>query len=632
MRFISKAYNLLEILFINMRISNLKIQNYRNFENFEIKLKPFTAIIGENNTGKSNLLNSLGLIFSQELSYFKSRNLELDDFNYNIIQEFKKNIANTSIPKENILFPEVKIDVELIDFDEDQEATIADWFVDEDLKKAQLTYLFSCKSTFNKLDWIENVRLRLNDEKQKEEETFEQFIERKSKYIDFPIQKYDFLIFGGNDQTKRADFHHLRMLKMEILDALRDSKKELTASKDYRLLYKILNNRGDACYSEIKKSLENLSELIRSNNELKLVKTEIKKYLDKISLNQSDIENIIELELSPLEHTELMKKISLRYGVNPITIERNGLGRNNLLYISLFLSHATKSNPDDETFFRIFGIEEPEAHLHPHLQINLAKNIQDIVDSNKVQIILTSHSSHLINKIKLENTSVIFREEGICKSHYLLDGFDLDIAENKKSVKYLQKYLDSTNSQMFFARKIILVEGISEQLLIPRFYEILKNKIIEKIGANIINVNGVAFKNFLNIIKNGYFIKAVVFTDNDAGTQTENRASNLQSNFESASIKIKISNQTTFEKDIIKANKSGTGKTKLIDALKLTRPLKGQKIETEIGKNDIDTNAFFEIIENYKSEFALNLLDVLDDPQGFIIPDYISEGLTFIDE
>ena len=93
-----------------------------------------------------------------------------------------------------------------------------------------------------------------------------------------------------------------------------------------------------------------------------------------------------------------------------------------------------------------------------------------------------------------------------------------------------------------------------------------------------------------------------------------------------------MSNETTFEKDIIESNKSGVGKTKLISALKLTRPNKGQEIETEIGNDDINTNNFFDAIKKYKSEFALNLLEILDNSEGFNIPEYISEGFNLIDD
>jgi AAA15 family ATPase/GTPase len=63
-----------------MIIETLAIENYRNFHGrFEIKLKPFNLIIGENNIGKTNLLNALALIFSPDITFFQRRSLEVDD-------------------------------------------------------------------------------------------------------------------------------------------------------------------------------------------------------------------------------------------------------------------------------------------------------------------------------------------------------------------------------------------------------------------------------------------------------------------------------------------------------------------------------------------------------------------------
>ena len=86
-----------------MFVSKLEIENYRNFKEFSIDLKPLTQIIGENNIGKSNLLDSLGLIFSQEVSFFKRRTLEISDFNYETITTFKKAILDDSIPANEIV-------------------------------------------------------------------------------------------------------------------------------------------------------------------------------------------------------------------------------------------------------------------------------------------------------------------------------------------------------------------------------------------------------------------------------------------------------------------------------------------------------------------------------------------------
>ena len=75
-----------------MYIQKLIIKNYRNFgiTPFVIELKPFTLILGENNIGKTNLLNAVALLFSQDIGVFQRRVLELDDFNYSTVAAFKK--------------------------------------------------------------------------------------------------------------------------------------------------------------------------------------------------------------------------------------------------------------------------------------------------------------------------------------------------------------------------------------------------------------------------------------------------------------------------------------------------------------------------------------------------------------
>ena len=94
-----------------MYVKKIKIKNYRNFGDppFEVELKPFTVIVGENNVGKTNLLNALGLIFSHEIMVFKKRILEIEDINCASVQAFKKAIADVSIAEEEVKFPTVTL-------------------------------------------------------------------------------------------------------------------------------------------------------------------------------------------------------------------------------------------------------------------------------------------------------------------------------------------------------------------------------------------------------------------------------------------------------------------------------------------------------------------------------------------
>ena len=92
-----------------MYIRQVSIKNYRNFGDppFVMDLKPFTLILGENNIGKTNLLNALRLIFGQEIWSVRRRLLEQDDIHYAMIQAFKNQVSNPQIPAAEVRFPEI---------------------------------------------------------------------------------------------------------------------------------------------------------------------------------------------------------------------------------------------------------------------------------------------------------------------------------------------------------------------------------------------------------------------------------------------------------------------------------------------------------------------------------------------
>ncbi|MES3017423.1 MAG: AAA family ATPase [Bacteroidota bacterium] len=620
-----------------MYICNLRIKNFRNFGEsaFDMPLKPFTLIIGENNIGKTNLLNALGLIFGQDITLSKKRILEIDDFNYNTIQNFKRQIIDSSVSLDKIEFPEVSIEATMCNFKPDQAAVVGDWFIDRELKFARLTYLYSIRSDWvKKGEWVAAQRKYLLDKINEATEEGKAYTEeQKFSIIDFPIEYYEYRLFGGNDFSNRCDPYYLKMLKMEFLDALRDAKKELVASGEYRLLYKILCKKDLAGYSSIKNILESLEKEIKTNPNLESIRSEVGTLLEKVSLYENGADHSIGFSFSSPETFEILKKIGLTYGANPISVDRNGLGRNNLLYISLVLSQITGGHVNGEyTSFRIIGIEEAEAHLHPLLQSHLAENIETTHVNEASQLLLTSHSTHITAKLSLENTVVLFKDTTSTNIgfHYLLNG--LDAKKEAQSIAYLQKYLDATKAGIFFSRRILLVEGISEQLLLPIFYKKHKpGMTFEKIGCSVINVNGVAFEHFLKVVRNGFFVKCVVLTDSDTGKKTENRADELKKTFTESMFLIEKTDNSTFEKDIISANKSGTGKDLLFEALILTKPVNGKALRVKTGSNDIDIEEFFSEIENYKSEFAFNLAaEIGKSPNSFTIPPYIERGLNFI--
>lgn len=594
-----------------------------------MELKPFVTVIGENNIGKSNLLDAISLVLSKDISAYRRRSLEVSDFNFDILKEFKESVASQNL--EEVSFPEVRIDLYFSELDTEQEAVLDQYWFNKEHTVARLSYRYAFKSS-KKKEILKQYKKILEEKAE---------VKDLGAYIDLPIAMYEYSIIGGfEDHT--VDAYDLAMLKMEYLDALRDAKRELNSNSDKKLLYRILNDRDQDQFADIKDKILELDQLIKKDDTvLQSLKKDIAGYLDRLSLVTETSSNKIDFQFSSIELSEILKKIGMQYGDEAISIEKNGLGRNNLLYIAVVLAHLYEKQ---NNYFRLIAIEEPEAHLCPIVQRHLAKNISSEDEKGKQQIIITTHSTHIASYLDLESTIVLFKNDNTIKNHYLLDGFDVQKTEDKKVIRYLQKWLNATNSTMFFSRKLILVEGIAEEILVPVFYLWKYGKTLEKVNCQVVNVNGVAFRNFLKVIQNGYFIKTAVLTDLDTGKKTQNRASELKEEFDSDDILISITTLSTFEKEIFDANKKKkANRNLLLGVLKSVRPKKCDENFYEQHQNQTSfvVDELFECVEDYKSEFAFELSDKLEEKmkskaknvaQTFEIPEYIRNAFEFINE
>jgi putative ATP-dependent endonuclease of OLD family len=151
-----------------------------------------------------------------------------------------------------------------------------------------------------------------------------------------------------------------------------------------------------------------------------------------------------------------------------IPVSNNGLGYNNLIYISLLLSKMQVDSDgkylgSNAKVFPILSIEEPEAHLHPSMQHQFLKFLRKNRSQNKVrQIFITTHSTHITSSISLDEMICLYKDKDKTCVGYPGKVF----GSNEKSKKYVQRFLDATKSDMLFSEKVILVEGIAEQLLL----------------------------------------------------------------------------------------------------------------------------------------------------------------------
>ncbi|MCF0038697.1 ATP-dependent nuclease [Dyadobacter fanqingshengii] len=187
---------------------------------------------------------------------------------------------------------------------------------------------------------------------------------------------------------------------------------------------------------------------------------------------------------SPLEipkSRNILEKISL--GI--VNGENLGLGTMNRLYMATELLHLKK----EWDGLKLCIIEELEAHLHPQAQMKIIDALR--TDAKDIQMILTSHSPNLASKVPLENIILCKDSDAYPLSHS-------NTALSPENYQYLERFLDVTKSNLFFAKGVIIVEGWSEEIIIPVLAK-LSNCDLTKMEVSLVNVGSTAFLHFAKI-------------------------------------------------------------------------------------------------------------------------------------
>jgi putative ATP-dependent endonuclease of OLD family len=223
-------------------------------------------------------------------------------------------------------------------------------------------------------------------------------------------------------------------------------------------------------------------------------------YLSALSLRGDSLRGKIDFVEGGTERVRLRQILErLELGLFDATTEsprgRYGLGSNNLLYIAcelLLLGREPEGLP-------LLMIEEPEAHLHPQRQLRLMEFLTSaaagkVRDENRpVQVILSTHSPNLASKIPLQNL-VLMQDNR---------AFPLGRGCTKleeSDYRFLERFLDVTKANLFFAHAVIIVEGDAEAILLPVLAKLLGTNLTEH-GISIVNVGGRALRRFSSIFQ-----------------------------------------------------------------------------------------------------------------------------------
>lgn len=294
---------------------------------------------------------------------------------------------------------------------------------------------------------------------------------------------------GVDDQGSQLDAGAREYLKTTYLRPLRDAQNELMPRKNSRLSQILSGHdvflKKDNAQHPLEEHYDTFKDAVRNffsdANAGGKLKEDVERYVDGLGASK------VNLAPEGGDLKEILEALKLQFEDKNL-----GLGSFNLLSMAAELVHLSKS---DWSGLRLGLIEEIEAHLHPPKQMQLVEFLQSEIEKKNVQVILTTHSPNIGSKIKLEN---LF----LCHNGKV---FPLGRGYTKLThtdYSFLERFLDATKANLFFSKGIIMVEGWSEELLIPALAKkVLGGDSLAKRGVSVINVGSTAFLRYSKIFQ-----------------------------------------------------------------------------------------------------------------------------------
>lgn len=523
-----------------MKITQLSVTTFRLLDDITINIEDdITLIVGKNNTGKTSLFEIINLFLGG------THKISFHDFSQNshclfedCYQKFKDELLDEEdeiekdrLEKEIIEdIPRIILGIK-VEYDKvkDSLLNISDFISDLDDSKTEASIIFKHEpnDTINLLKAFHN---RTNQD----QAIIEWLNENLTTY-------YVTHVFGGDNLIEDNILSRIsKVLCFETIQASRkldDTKTDnnRTLAVGFSEYYKTLNSDNNDDVESLKNTLADASKDLNDKYE-KVLKTVLAK-LSSFGVDK-DI-NIPEIILKSKFEPENILKNNIKYFYKNGGIELpenyNGLGYSNLIYLVLkivsFIENFKKNKANNTVEVLTILIEEPEAHLHPQMQQVFIEQIRETIakslkeDKIKVQIIISTHSSHMIAEAGLNVNRSFERIRYFSKNtKTTVEVKDFNEFKHKETDKdtfrFLKQYLNLNKCDLFFADKVIMVEGVTEKLLMPLFIK-KAAKELENEYVSIIEVGGAythKFKEFFKFLNT----KVLIVTDIDSVDETAN--------------------------------------------------------------------------------------------------------------
>ena len=469
-----------------MEIKKICIQHYRLLNDFSLELKnDLSLIVGKNNCGKTSVLSVLEKIFNKN----SNRNLVWEDINLYHRREIFENIKRVSDIPDSELSSILGINLQIwIQYSElDSYQNIQGFMMDLNPENNFIILEFSYIIPIQKLREISSLTCDFADDFSK----FESFMKKNlNKFFEIQIYSRGYNPITQEMTEEKSDLHEMKdvhkIIKVRGISASREvSNKENnhSLSKTSNRFYKLNNGEeinskaNNLLQSAILKADETLTRAYSGDDSDEGIFTSVFERVKRFGGNDSEAELAIHSSLSEKDILSNNTTLYYKHDDSLLPETYNGLGYLNLYGIIFEIETLMADIKNEPADINLIYIEEPESHTHPQIQYIFIKNIKDLLkehndelkesgDFSCIQTLITTHSSHIVSDCNFDDLIYFKRDNGTAVSK-AFNSLKEEYGDEQLGYKFVKQYLTLNSSELFFADKVICVEGDTERILIP---------------------------------------------------------------------------------------------------------------------------------------------------------------------
>lgn len=505
-----------------MYISKIIAQNFRLLKNSILDLenqedRDLSILIGRNNSGKTSFI----MLFDKFLK--KSSSFNFDDFPVSI-----RNSIFEIDEETNIHDISIRLIIEITYTDKDNLENLSEFILDLNPSENKVNILFECSIDKKKL---------LKDIESVNEESRKRFIKKNlCNYIDtciYTFDNYENLKIENRNKLIEKDKKAIdNLINYQVIHA----KRSVSSSEAGDGSKKVLSNLATKYYDKKTENQLSSSDLDIINASLlemdKTLEEKYKVFFNHFLNNSKDFLAMTELKvISDLESKEIISNHSkIVYGSEDESLPEhlNGLGYMNILYLLLQLEIKKEFLIEGNKNINLLFIEEPEAHTHPQMQTVFIEKIKTLLkEIPNLQTFITTHSSHIVKNSNFKDIRYFYNDQD--NKNVVIKNFYTELKkkynQEEDEFKFLNQYLSIASAELFFAEKIIFIEGLTEKLLLPYFiqqFDKTSTNDIKLSSQNIsiieVGANAKAFSHFVEFLG----IKTLIITDIDTTKKNTN--------------------------------------------------------------------------------------------------------------